>query len=98
MLDPDFAAVFLKVVDKRIHQDRVLCLPAHQVEVTGRFHIVLVMRLEPAGPQTGLVAGQVLRGPGDVQAWRASRSGHVLHLRVGGVSVSQGVEMPANTH
>ena len=81
MLDPDGAALLLELVGERLHQDGVLRLPAHEVEVAGRLLVSVVVGLVPAGPQTGLVARDVSGGPGRVHVRRASRSSHCLHLQ-----------------
>ena len=82
MLDPDDAALLLKLVGERLQQNGVLRLPAHKVEVAGRLLVSLVMCLEPAGPEAGLVACQVLRGPGRVHVGVVSLNGHGAALLV----------------
>ena len=82
MLDPDGAALLLKLVGERFHQNGVLCLPAHKVEVAGRLLVSLVMCLEPAGPETGLVARDVSGGPGRVHVRVVSGNGHGAALLV----------------
>ena len=82
MLDPDGAALLLELVGERLHQDGVLRLPAHEVEVAGRLLVSVVVGLVPAGPQTGLVAGDVSGGPGRVQVGFVSGNGHGAALLV----------------
>ena len=77
VLDMYFAALLLEFVGELVQQPGVFHLPARGIEVAGRLRVILVIRLEPVGPQAALVADECPGQPAHMQIWVGSSGSHV---------------------